>query len=249
MADLVEELLPCPVCRIGRLKFDDGQPDSPMPAPPGYFCHDCGSIIPQTALAPRAATALDRPVDGEREELAKWYDSYAKAHKAVGDPDHAVFTKTAALLRTPPAEPSEATPEELNRIKATVEECAAERAACGWRPCTGCHETNEGHSTGDYYFSNIFGCEQGAGCSECGGLGVTWEYYDAATLREMQKETALIAARVTGRPGVDGVLEALKGFDDDYMTSEQHNPGYVLIPTAKFEQIRAAIAKLLEPSA
>ena len=60
---------------------------------------------------------------------------------------------------------------------------------------------------------------------------------------------ALIAACVTARPGVDGVLEALKGFDDDYMTSEQHNPGYVLIPTAKFEQIRAAIAKLLEPSA
>jgi chromosome segregation ATPase len=33
---------------------------------------------------------------------------------------------------------------------------------------------------------------------------------------------------------------ALSGVADDYMTSEQHHPGYVLIPTAKFEQLRRA---------
>ena len=37
-----------------------------------------------------------------------------------------------------------------------------------------------------------------------------------------------------------GLLEAVEGIDDDYMTSEKHHPGYVLIPTAKFEQIVAA---------
>lgn len=31
---------------------------------------------------------------------------------------------------------------------------------------------------------------------------------------------------------------ALSGIADDYMTSETHHPGYVLIPTAKFERLR-----------
>lgn len=38
-----------------------------------------------------------------------------------------------------------------------------------------------------------------------------------------------------------GLRKALAGFDDDYMTSENHHPGYVLIPTAKFDEIRAAL--------
>lgn len=37
-----------------------------------------------------------------------------------------------------------------------------------------------------------------------------------------------------------GLRDAVEGIDDDYMTSEKHHPGYVLIPTAKFEQIIAA---------
>lgn len=36
--------------------------------------------------------------------------------------------------------------------------------------------------------------------------------------------------------------EALKGFDDDFMTSETHHPGYVLIPTAVFERVRALLS-------
>jgi hypothetical protein len=35
---------------------------------------------------------------------------------------------------------------------------------------------------------------------------------------------------------------ACEGIADDYMTSEHHHPGYVLIPTAKFEAIHAALA-------
>ena len=42
--------------------------------------------------------------------------------------------------------------------------------------------------------------------------------------------------------GAVDVARAAAGIDDDYMTSEAHHPGYVLIPTAKFEAIRAAIA-------
>lgn len=37
--------------------------------------------------------------------------------------------------------------------------------------------------------------------------------------------------------------EALAGFGDDFMTSEQHHPGYVLIPSEQFERIRAALTE------
>ena len=45
-----------------------------------------------------------------------------------------------------------------------------------WRPCSGCHETNEGHATGPY--SETFRCNLGSGCHECGGIGATWEQFD-----------------------------------------------------------------------
>ena len=37
------------------------------------------------------------------------------------------------------------------------------------------------------------------------------------------------------------VSAACDGIADDYMTSEKHHPGYVLIPSAKFEAILAAL--------
>lgn len=92
---------------------------------------------------------------------------------------------------------AEAMVPEFSRIKPTLAECNSEGAACGWRPCTGCHETNEGTSTGDYRFSRVFDCEQGGGCHECGGLGVVWFHYDAASLEDVARETpnALQAAQ------------------------------------------------------
>jgi hypothetical protein len=42
----------------------------------------------------------------------------------------------------------------------------------------------------------------------------------------------------------EGVEGALSGVSDDFMTSEVHHPGYVLIPTAKFEQLCRAEAAL-----
>lgn len=44
-----------------------------------------------------------------------------------------------------------------------------------WHSCSGCHETNEGYSTGHYPYDQRFKCEMGAGCNECGGLGVVWQ--------------------------------------------------------------------------
>lgn len=44
-----------------------------------------------------------------------------------------------------------------------------------WRPCSGCHETDEGHPTGP--FSDTLQCHLGIGCHECGGIGATWEHF------------------------------------------------------------------------
>ena len=61
-------------------------------------------------------------------------------------------------------------------------------AACGWRPCTGCHETEDGYSVGRYPHSQVFGREVGGGCHECGGIGVVWEYYSKTSLDAMVKD-------------------------------------------------------------
>ena len=45
-----------------------------------------------------------------------------------------------------------------------------------WRSCSGCHELNEGHPTGQY--SKTFKCHLGVGCHECGGIGAIWDTTD-----------------------------------------------------------------------
>ena len=49
-----------------------------------------------------------------------------------------------------------------------------------WRSCSGCHELNEGHSTGPY--SKTFKCHIGVGCYECGGIGAIWDTTDYAEM-------------------------------------------------------------------
>lgn len=39
---------------------------------------------------------------------------------------------------------------------------------------------------------------------------------------------------------LDAAREALAGIGDDYMTSDKHHPGYVLIPAEKFDHLRVA---------
>lgn len=65
-----------------------------------------------------------------------------------------------------------------------------------WRPCSGCHESDEGHPTGPY--SETFRCNLGIGCYECGGLGATWEQMmsldDVADVSDEAELTTLRAA-------------------------------------------------------
>lgn len=66
---------------------------------------------------------------------------------------------------------------ELSRIS---EELAEETGA--WRSCSGCHELNEGHPTGEW--SDVLKCHLGLGCRECGGIGATWDNTDYSLVNE-----------------------------------------------------------------
>jgi len=41
---------------------------------------------------------------------------------------------------------------------------------------------------------------------------------------------------------VAALVKAAKAMAEDHMTSEHHHPGYVLVPTVAFEQMRQALA-------
>lgn len=81
-----------------------------------------------------------------------------------------------------------AEPDFAASIKHTCSEEASNGAACGWMPCTGCYDTEDGHPTAHYRHSRIFGCDVGSGCSECGGLGVVFQYWSPEDLEDMQRD-------------------------------------------------------------
>jgi hypothetical protein len=70
---------------------------------------------------------------------------------------------------------------------------------------------------------------------------------DSQTLIEVIEEHELEGHKVVPLylhpPESSGLIAACSGIDDDYMTSEKHHPGYVLIPTTKFEAIRSALSQ------
>lgn len=57
-----------------------------------------------------------------------------------------------------------------------------------WRSCSGCHETEDGHPVGHYDHSPALGCDLGGGCSECGGIGATWDSVDYEGYAEFSRE-------------------------------------------------------------
>jgi len=129
-----------------------------------------------------------------------FFDTVDEA-KAAAEADYTSRIRSA-LVATPPAEPDFA----ASIAETITEECAA-GAACGWRSCTGCHETNEGAETGHYPYSKMFGCHVGSGCSECGGLGVVWEHWSEDSLNEMAADVS------APTPPAERVVEALPNWN------------------------------------
>ena len=71
-------------------------------------------------------------------------------------------------------------------------------------------------------------------------LPIAGETYDADGRAELQSAIMDLVDALIWREAPVSV--ACDGIADDYMTSETHHPGHVLIPAAKFEQIVAALA-------
>lgn len=69
----------------------------------------------------------------------------------------------------------------------------------GWRACSGCYDTEDGHPTQKYDYSPALQTDIGFGCHECGGLGARWEYYSDQGIADMlADETALSATATEG---------------------------------------------------
>lgn len=126
-----------------------------------------------------------------------------------------------AALTTEPASPQE--PDFASTIAALIKDECESGAAAGWRSCTGCHESNEGYETGRYPYSPMFGCHVGHGCSECGGLGVVWEYWSESDLEAMARDDEPAApegrqeAAAETKVAFNGFITCVSGDGDPYV--------------------------------
>lgn len=122
---------------------------------------------------------VDEVFDGAIEDCSVIEEIYAAIKRHEADEHPTTTVKVAGYS----AEPDFAV-----SIKRTCSEEASNGAACGWTPCTGCYDTEDGHPTAHYPHSRIFGCDVGSGCSECGGLGVVFQYWSPEDLEDMQRD-------------------------------------------------------------
>jgi hypothetical protein len=95
----------------------------------------------------------------------------------TADQMRSLLSAAAALAAQPAAQ--EQTPIELVGVKDAIREGDG-----FWQSCSGCYDTEDGHPTANYSYSEIFGCPMGSGCSECGGLGVIWDSTDYEAMYE-----------------------------------------------------------------
>ncbi len=118
-----------------------------------------------------------------------------------------------------------------NIVHAFIQQCAAKDQRIAeleerlgiTRMCVNCGATRpaeEGRET------------SGADCKSPNAC--TWDHTPHEAFEHWRREAHARSARV------NELDAALSDIDADYMTSEQHHPGYVLIPTAKFEDLRRA---------
>jgi hypothetical protein len=72
-------------------------------------------------------------------------------------------------------------------LKQRVEEVLNEKDGY-WHPCSGCHETEDGHEVGEYPYSDVFKCKVGSGCHECGGIGIVWNLVETNSTEQGEQQ-------------------------------------------------------------
>lgn len=146
-------------------------------------------------------------------QMARMGDGTVDCRSVEVDIRQNMILVTQSLVAPPAQEPDFAT-----AIAEVIKEESANGAACGWLSCTGCHETNEGAETGHYPYSKMFGCYVGAGCGECGGLGVVWDYWGKEALDEMQRDAATPPERAVEVTDAMADAALLRSQDKDLST-------------------------------
>lgn len=103
------------------------------------------------------------------ENLDKVYSDLGVACDPYDHMDHIAAAIAEIERLTAELEQAEAGAMELDSVAEVIEQTGG-----WWSTCSGCFDSVDGHPTGPYSHSKIFGCAMGAGCDECGGIGVTW---------------------------------------------------------------------------
>ena len=191
----------------------------------GKVLGDAESAIATLQAAPPAPAAV--AVSDEGAMFEAWVRTHEDAHGAFDDWSARAGWEARAALAAAPAQAG-AVPIELRGIKET-----AEQGGGFWRSCTGCHELNEGHSTGP--FSAVFGCALGNGCSECGGIGAVWDDLDYGAMADAMAAPAQEhATQLAGQCGEqdDGLAQAI----DERDTVEGWADGLAALIGAYFGQ-------------
>lgn len=137
-----------------------------------------------------------------------------------------MFLDDLASVAKEAGEKQAAAPVALGGVKEQLEEGGG-----FWHPCSGCHETEDGHPVGNYAYSEFFKCELGKGCSECGGIGAVWDNTD---YDEMYKPT--MEEDLTHEFTLDVITRGIR-YDDAYNKWEHELHEYIRV-----ECNRAAIA-------
>ncbi|APR52017.1 hypothetical protein CA223_06670 [Sphingomonas koreensis] len=110
-------------------------------------------------------------------------------------------------------------------LRASIAE-ALEEGHGFWRACSGCQESCDGVvSVQDYPYSEVFRCQPGGGCRECGGLGVIWDDtdYDAmarAMLADDASDIGSDEARGYWR-GLDHIANFINALDSSAMSAKE----------------------------
>lgn len=90
-----------------------------------------------------------------------------------------------------------------------------------WRSCSGCYEMEDGQNVHGYPHSDVFGCELGGGCSECGGIGAIWDTTDYAAMGdELSLEWIAKQSEAEGARVADLALVAKNALSPSFDKSE-----------------------------
>lgn len=159
-----------------------------------------------------ASAALSQPQSQAQGEAVAWQarthpDSVwfdipewrVKKLKELGAEIRPLYAAPVAAQQSEPSAGAQPLPVELLAVAETVA-----KGGGFWAPCTGCYDTEDGRPTQRYEHSDVFGCELGNGCRECGGLGAVWDDTDYAAMAAAMEGKDAAAPAPSACPACSG---------------------------------------------